>query len=65
MHRIKCLTQRHSTAPPVGLQQVTLGSQVFCKFEKKFAKILVSQIALKDMFAMLKIRDKGMIYLYQ
>ena len=30
-----------------------------------FARILFSRIALKDIFATLKIRDKGMIYLYQ
>ena len=30
-----------------------------------FAKILLSQIALKHIFATLKIRDKGVIYLYQ
>ena len=30
-----------------------------------FAKILFSWIALKDTLATLKIRDKGMIYLYQ
>ena len=30
-----------------------------------FARILFSQIALKDIFATLKIRDLGMVYLYQ
>ena len=30
-----------------------------------FAIILLLQIALKDIFATLKIADKGMIYLYQ
>ena len=30
-----------------------------------FARILFSRIALKDIFAALKISDKGMIYLYQ
>ena len=32
---------------------------------KKIARILISRIALKDIFAVLKIRDKGMIYLHQ
>ena len=30
-----------------------------------FARILFSPVALKHIFAMLKICDKGMIYLYQ
>ena len=30
-----------------------------------FARILFSQIALKDIFATLEIRDLGMIYVYQ
>ena len=30
-----------------------------------FARILFSRIALKHIFATLKIRDKGVIYLYQ
>ena len=30
-----------------------------------FARILFSRIALKDIFATLKIRDLGMIYVYQ
>ena len=30
-----------------------------------FAKVLFSRPALKDMFAMLEIRDYGMVYLHQ
>ena len=37
---------------------VTVNSEIF-------ARILFSQIASKDIFAKLKIRDFGMLYLYQ
>ena len=36
--------------------------RIYCRL-KKNARILFSRIALKDIFAMLKTRDKDMIYL--
>ena len=38
--------------------KITVNSEIF-------ARILFSQIALKDIFATIKIRDFGMIYLHQ
>ena len=46
------------TTPQVPLPGCTVNSEIF-------ARILFSRIALKVIFAMLKIRDYGMIYLYQ
>ena len=45
-------------SPQVPLPGCTVNSEIF-------ARILFSRIALKVIFAMLKIRDYGMIYLYQ
>ena len=44
--------------------------RIHCKFGNFretfiFARLLFSRIALKHVFATLKIRDKGVIYLYQ
>ena len=39
-------------------KQNTVNSEIF-------ARILFSRIVLKDIFAKLKIRDQGMIYIYQ
>ena len=36
----------------------------YCKFGF-FARILFAQMAFKDIFSTLEIRDKGVIYLYQ
>ena len=40
------------------MAETTVNSEIF-------ARILFSRIALKGIFATLKIRDLGMIYLYQ
>ena len=41
-----------------------IGSFVYCKF-RNFREKFVFATVLKDIFAMLKIRNKGIIYLYQ
>ena len=44
---------------------ITVNSEPITVNSEIFARVLISQIALKHIFATLKIHDKGVLYLYQ
>ena len=64
-HNKACRNTQHAELIHPGLIQSITPLASDTVYSGIFARILYSQIVLKDIFATLKICDQGVIYLYQ